>query len=501
METSLSSYISNLTIFQGRFAGQKFEIHPWERTVLRDGFDGNADINTSIARGNGKTTFIAAIGAATINGPLQENGADNIIVASSYTQALVIFRHLHHFLLPSIERDTKRFSVQDSINRASIRDKKTGSSISLLSSDPRRLHGHGPKLVIGDECAQWPRPESMLSALRTSLGKLQNSRMILLGTRASEPSHPFELELRNPSSYSVIYSTPKDDNPFLLSSWKKANPGIQFLPDLKAAIKKESLLAKKDAGFLQSFRALRLNQGCSDILESVLFDAETWLSFEGHAEQKGGYLLGLDPGASNAMSAASAYHYETGCLDAFAVWPEQPSLIQRARNDGVEASLYQAMAKRNELIIAGSRVADIRALLQEAFGRWGKPDAILTDRYREAEMRQELERADFPFTEFITRGFGYKDGSEDLRLFRKACLNGHVTPRENLLLRSAMRECRTITDASANSKVCKTGEGSRRRGAKDDAVCASLLCVAEGERRRVEKVSESSSLVMGTVTR
>ena len=48
------------------------------------------------------------------------------------------------------------------------------------------------------------------------------------------------------------------------------------MPSLEDELRDESKLVKLDASELASFRALRLNQGCSDAVEKILLDAETW---------------------------------------------------------------------------------------------------------------------------------------------------------------------------------------------------------------------------------
>ena len=186
------------------------------------------------------------------------------------------------------------------------------------------------------------------------------------------------------------------------------------------------------------------------------------------------------------MSAASAYSPVSGALDAFAVFPQLPSLAERGLRDGVGAT-YQKMHERGELIISGERVSSIAGLLAECLRRWGKPSAIVCDRWRNAEMRQELDRARFPSgAAIVIRGQGFKDGSEDVRDFRKAILDGFVrAPVSLLLLLSALNEARVITDAAGNSKLAKNGEGGRRKVARDDAAAASILAIAEGQRRRV----------------
>ena len=83
---------------------------------------------------------------------------------------------------------------------------------------------------------------------------------------------------------------------------------------------------------------------------------------------------------------------------------------------------------------------------------------------------------------FVTRGQGFKDGSEDVRGFVAGCLDGKVRPAKSLLLRSAMAEARTVSDPAGNRKLSRKGEGGRRQLARDDAAAAAILAVAEGIR-------------------
>ena len=228
--------------------------------------------------------------------------------------------------------------------------------------------------------------------------------------------------------------------------------------------------ARRDPDSLASYRALRLNQGTSDVQRSVLIDSE-----------RGGYVLGIDLGQNAAMSAASAY-FRSGWLLSVAAFPQKPSLAERGLADGV-GGLYQRMADRSELIQAGGRVSDLRALLGEVLDRWGSPALIVVDRWREAELRQHLEALRFPRSALVVRGQGYRDGGQDVRDFRAAVLGGHVRPAESLLLTAAMAEARVVVDPAGNAKLAKSTEGGRRLRAKDDAAAAAILAVSAGFRR------------------
>ena len=345
------------------------------------------------------------------------------------------------------------------------------------------MHGLAPYLLILDELAQWPGTtiDRCLAALETARGKIPDSRLIAIGTRPSGPDHPFQIGLDGGYDYAQVHVAKSDDPPFRKSTWLKANPSLSRMPDLEAAIRRESKLAKLDPQQLAQFRALRLNAGVSDTTAQILLEPSVWESIEGDAPAAGDYCLGLDLGTSSAMSAAAAYWPKSGRLDAFAVYPEIPNLAERGLRDGVGAR-YVRQAERSELLVAGERVSDIGGLLDEVRSRWGIPSLIVVDRWREQELRQVLGSVGFPAVPLVVRGMGFKDGSEDLRRFRRACLDGRVTPAVSLLLRSALAESRVIGDAAGNWKLAKNAQGGRRHRAKDDAVAAAILSVSCGER-------------------
>ena len=487
--SKIAEYIASLRISQGRYAGERFKVLPWQRKLIRGAFGQPRDSAFSTARGSGKSTLVSAIAAACVDvdGPLVEARAECLLVASSFDQGLVNFRHIMSFLGPTFEQFPKRYRIQDSANRATITDRVTGAMLRVVGSDPRRLHGAAPKLLLFDEVAQWP-PEklpAMLAALKTSRGKIPGSRAIWLGTRPDTPDHPFQKALDGHGvGFRLCYVAQPDDPPFRRATWKRANPGLDHLPDLEAVIRQEAEDAKRDPDALQSFRALRLNQGVSDVARSVLIDADSWARVERPepVDMKGRYALGLDLGQNAAMSAACGYWPDTGALEAFAVFPEIPGLAERGIADGV-GSLYVRMHERRELLVAGRRVSDVGRLLQVALDRWGVPGVICADRWREAELREKLEAVGFPLTALSCRGQGYKDGGEDVRLFRKAVLDGRVAPTRSLLLRAALLEARTVGDPGGNHKLSKRTEGGRRANARDDAAAAAILAIAEGTRR------------------
>ncbi|MCY4572913.1 MAG: terminase large subunit [Gemmatimonadetes bacterium] len=481
----MAGYLAGLTVTQGPRAGAPLRLIEWQRAFLNL-FDEPGDVALSVARGNGKTTLVSAVACSALDGPLHEPRAETVIAASSFRQAGIAYEHLLAFMFGSggpTRKDRERWRVLQSQNAQSIECRETGARVSCIGSDPKRAHGLAPVLVLADEPAQWERSKSdaMLAALRTGLGKIEGGRLVALGTRPDSGEHWFEKMLKGPRS--LCFAGEVDADPLDRAAWAAANPSLEHMPHLEAAIAREAAEAARDPSALASFRALRLNAGVSDTHQSTVLDASTWAGIEGDAELTGPYALGVDLSSGAAMSACAAYWPETGALRAFAAFAELPALAERERLDQVRRGLYGEMAARGELVFAGARVVDVGELLREVLRRWGRPRVVVCDRWRERELRQELEAVRFPMAELVVRGQGFKDGGQDLVAFRRACLGGRVRPERSLLLRAAMAEARTVSDPAANEKLAKSAQGGRRSRARDDAAAAAILAVAEGTRR------------------
>ena len=147
---------------------------------------------------------------------------------------------------------------------------------------------------------------------------------------------------------------------------------------------------------------------------------------------------------------------------------------------GIVGALIETVS---QLVTTGGEATCIETLIRIAWERFGPPAALAADRWKHAELRDILKRVRLPVCPFETRGQGFKDGGEDVRAFRRACLEGKVTPASSLLLTAAMAEARVVGDPAGNQKLAKSSQGGRRRRARDDAAAAAILAVALGTRR------------------
>lgn len=491
MKTSdLTKWIeSELKLTHGAKAGEPFKLLPWQRQFCHGAFKrGVARAALSVARGPGKTTLLAAIAAAAVKGPLRQPRGEILLVASSLDQARIAFGDACAFLGVSAPK-AGLWRYQNNNHRAVLEHIPSGTKLKAIASDYRRAHGARPSLAVLDEGAQWPvgTSDAMYSAINTSLGKTAGSRLVAIGTRPVDQAHWFQ-RLLGDADFALCHAATAEDNPFDQSTWEKACPQLKRLPHLLKAFQAEARKAERDPALLAQFRALRLNMGVSDVVVLYLCSPHEWQASESMAAAKDGPCYwGIDLGQTAAMSAVASYWPQTGRLEALAAFPAEPDIATRERADGVKAGTYQAMVDRGELLLLGSKVVPVAQLLNAAQERLGYPDSIACDRWRLGELHEAMTDAAL-LAPVVARGQGYKDGSEDVRLFQTALLEGRVSPRVSLLLRSALAETRLVQDPAGNAKIAKAGEGQRRRNGRDDPAVAAVQAVALAERQPKRKV-------------
>ena len=216
----------------------------------------------------------------------------------------------------------------------------------------------------------------------------------------------------------------------------------------------------------------------------MLIDALVWRAAETDPlpPREGPMSLGVDLGGTAAFSAAAAFWPRSGRLEGFVSCGTEPALPERALADGV-AGVYEAMRDAGELVQIGGRVVPVGPFLVEAVRRYGCPNAIAADRWRAGELADGAREAGLNLPEPTWRGQGWRNGAQDVRLFRGAVLEGKVSAPVSLAMRAAFSEAKTITDSASNEKLAKADEGQHRRRGRDDLAAAIVLGVAEGIHR------------------
>ena len=483
--------IESRPVGDGDLIGENFRLLPWQKAFLIGAWRSKISrAAVTLGRGGGKSGLFSAIALETLlpDGALHKKGFETVIVASAFNQGCIIGGAVRMSLeLLGFSLGAKKdYRLLDSTQHFEIRNNESKARIKVYGSDSKRAHGLRPNLLLCDEPAQWLSGGSRLSsALKTALGKRKGGKILLCGTRPASQDHFFEKILREEDKavFSKIYAADRETDPFNEKTWKLANPGLPQFPDIEI-LRTEARIAKRDSSELASFRALRLNQGTSDIDEAYLIDPDTWKGAEVSElpEAKGSYSLGLDLGGVAAFSAAAAYWPATGRLEGFQACGGIPSIAERSKLDGV-GDLYPQMEARGELIVyPGKRVVPLDEFLKEVISRFGRPSAVSCDRWRSGELSDavNLSKLRLPFPAW--RGQGFKDGNTDIRAFKTQLFEGKVHAPKSLAMRSAFAEARTLMDPAGNQKLAVKSEAGRRKNARDDLTAAVILAIAEGSR-------------------
>ena len=155
----------------------------------------------------------------------------------------------------------------------------------------------------------------------------------------------------------------------------------------------EAKEARTDPSKLPSFKALRLNMGGSDVMQSYLMEAADWQRIEADVARTGPFILGIDLGDfGSAMSAAAGYWPASGRLESIACFPEEPGLAERGLADGVGPIVRRTFLTRGESDCPWKVGCPTSVdCWRKSDRRWGHPLAIACDRWREAELRDCLE--------------------------------------------------------------------------------------------------------------
>ena len=465
--------------------GERFRVLPWQREVLAAYLDaGNQTLALSMARGNGKSSFFAAlISAHLVSGsPLATYGWQAILIAASMEQARVMLQQTIEMLGDYPVRDRKtgwRASTQVGMMILGFAPEER--DVRIRAANPRALHGAIPSLVLLDEPAQYLRSarETIWQIVQSSCGKgrTNNTKVVALGTRASEPTHFFSRLLGGEADFVMDYRADENAPIDKVRTWQQANPSLRAFPQLRRQLEKEVKQAVVCPIAEHAFRSLRLNQGTDVADAERLASVAEWRKAEtAEAGKEGRLVLGVDLGEQQSMTAATGYWPDTGRIESWAVFSQQPDLATRARQAKV-GDLYRQLEKRQELGKCGAAAPDYRAFIEMVLAKWGTPHVVVCDRYRKSLLADALVQCgvNLPI-EF--RGLGWGDAGEDIRAFRLALARGDLKPVPSLLLRSGLAVSHLKVDQAGNYKLVKLD-----RLGRFDAVAAMVLAVGAAERR------------------
>lgn len=234
-------FIELLKLHEGKLAGQRFNLAPWQRRIVQRIYgdtrdDGRRRVRTVfilLPRGNGKTTLSAALGLLHLVGPEKEAGGQVIVAAADREQASIAYNAASGMIAqePQLRTRTKVLPSYKSIQHAGSR-----SVLRAISHEAYSKHGLSISCLIADEVHAWPKRE-LWDVLRQSMGKREEPLTIVITTAgAGVHGLAYELyayaakvaagEVEDETFLPILFEAPKDADWQDEAVWTAVNPAI-----------------------------------------------------------------------------------------------------------------------------------------------------------------------------------------------------------------------------------------------------------------------------------
>ena len=479
------AFIESLPVTSGTEAEKNFRLRPWQKKIIRSIYGptrrGRRVVRTALltlGRKNGKTGLAAALALAHLVGPAVESRGQIFSAACDKLQAALIYDEM----VAIIERMpwmTNRCHVQ--LHYKTIRDMESGTVYRALSADATKVHGLSPSLVIADELAQW-RHRELWDNLVTGTGARAEPLVLAVGTQAATDDALFsELvdygikinsgEIKDPTFYAAIYTTPEDADIWDEANWYSANPALgdfRSLQEMRDFAAQAKRMPTKEA----AFRNLYLNQrtdsapcfvlpadwkACGEVVEpQELFGRPCW--------------CGLDLSATQDLTALELFFPEDGGAVLSYFWLPGDGIREKVDRDRVP---YDVWAKQGHLELTLGRAVDRGFIVRRLASAAADFDikGIAYDRWRMDEVKKILDEEGIalPLVEF---GQGLKDMAPAIDELERLILSGKLKHGNHPVLTMCTANVKIDPDAAGNRKFSK-----KRSTGRIDGIVALAMAV------------------------
>jgi phage terminase large subunit-like protein len=275
--------INNLTHTKGPFAGQPFNLRPWqEHDIIRPLFktkpDGLRQYRTCLLmepRKNGKSELAAA---CVIDGLMfdDEIGGEVYSAAADTEQAAIVFHVVEEMIRndPELEAEVNIVS-----SKLRMTHRKTGTIYRAVSAEAYTKHGFNASRIIYDELHAAPNRD-LFDVLTTSMGARAQPLLIMISTAGYDrhsilweqyqhAKKVLENPALDPTFLPILYEMPVEADWTDEREWAQCNPALgdfRSLEDMRILCAR----AQQIPALEMTFRRLYCNQWTES--------AERWVS-------------------------------------------------------------------------------------------------------------------------------------------------------------------------------------------------------------------------------
>jgi phage terminase large subunit-like protein len=276
---------------KGQWSGNRFELAPWERYILREtfGWKRRADglrryriVYIEIPRKNGKSEFVAGIGLYLLFCD-NEPGADVYSAAHDRSQAGLVFGVAKEMVLASVRLRPRCEPMAREIWIPSTRSK-----YQVLSADVPSKHGLNPHGILFDEL-HVQDDRDLWDTLRTGRGARRQPLIVAMTTAGYDRKslcyemHRKALAVRNglvrdDEFLPVVYGIQEGDDWEKREVWKRCNPSLGVTISMEY-LDAEYREAKQSPAYQNTFRRLHLNEWVQQAFRWI--DQKKWRACTG----------------------------------------------------------------------------------------------------------------------------------------------------------------------------------------------------------------------------
>lgn len=403
------AFIETLRVPEGMHVGSPLVLRPWQKKIIREVYNPVDSNNVricrkailSVAKKNGKTPIVSALGLGHLVGPEAKLNEQIYSGAFDREQAAIVHRYMRQMIYMD-EELSDELIVRES--QKEIYCPRNGSIFKALSSEVKGKHGMGPAVLIMDELAQFGQDRSFYDTLSQGRGAHLEPLLWIISTQAADDLAVLSQEIDyglsvesgqvvDPTVRCFLFSTPPEADPYDPENWKLANPALGDFLNL-ADMQEVARTAQFMPSAENNFRNLRLNQRVGAGAHFITPDLWQGCSSSPELDDEVTWWGGLDLSSKNDLTALV---FVSQGLDT--VWNVQPyfwtpgdNLLEREKRDKAPYTYWRdhgyLEAKPGKTIDYAWVAAKIGELLGEI-----NIGGIKFDRWRIGDLQRELDKA------------------------------------------------------------------------------------------------------------
>lgn len=452
-------------------AGKPLVLREWQKEVIRSIYNTPTRFFIlSFARKNAKTALAACLLLLHLVGPEARPNSQTYSAAQSREQAAIVYRYASQMVRMSPDL-ADHVKIRETAKE--LLAPELGTFYRALSADAVTAYGFSPAFVIHDELGQVRGARSELfDALETAAGAHNNPLSIVISTQAPNDTDLLSMLIdegltgADPRTKVTLYTAPIDDDPWVESTWIKANPAYgDFLNADEVA--SQARRAKALPAMEPAFRNLVLNQRVE--AKSPLIPRSLWMRCGGEVAPYAGepMFVGLDLSATTDLTAMARV-WKSGAVWQVAVdfWAPESGLYERARRDRVP---YDVWAREGLLHLTPGASVDydyIAYWLLERVGDWSLEE-LAFDRWRIDQFKGALLRqgaGQDVIDKMHGFGQGFQSMSPAIDVLESELLNGTLAHGAHPILTMCAANAVAVKDPAGNRKADKSKSTGRIDG-------------------------------------